>query len=370
MKIEEYIELNYPTKKQTYYNVRSQLKEFFNFIKILPEQYIKQERDFKKDVLKYHSHLINKKRTIKKNSHVIEKTYAAKTIVVHMSTLRGYLEFHDIIFSPRWWKAQTKKGKGTDTILEDRIPTREELQKILTHGDARDHAFFLTMLSSGMREEELCKVSMDNVDFESNPVMIKIPADISKTKKKRFTFVSIEAKNALEEWKKLRDTYIVNKEKKCKGLYKYLERKYNKIPNGAANNRLFPYRPLAAQTWWNRLLNKAGFTEFDKNTGYYVLHLYTLRKFFDTVMKTNCNQLMVDMWMGHEVKYDYEKWTEDQHKNEYLKGMDSLLVYRTPANIEKLEELQQRADKVYELEQRLNELNNAMFEMLNKDKKD
>ena len=158
-----------------------------------------------------HSFLINNIRKVKRNGKTIEKKYAPKSIIVHMSTLRGYLEYHDIVFSPRWWKSQSKKGKGNETILEDRIPTREELGKILTHGDARDRAFFLTMLSSGMREEELCSITYDiekkegMIDFNSNPVMIKIPADISKTKKKRFTFISIEAKNSLMEWLKLRE---------------------------------------------------------------------------------------------------------------------------------------------------------------------
>ena len=57
MKIGEYITLNYPNKKQTHYNVKSQLNEYFEFIGIKPEDYVNQNRDFKKDVLKYHSHL-------------------------------------------------------------------------------------------------------------------------------------------------------------------------------------------------------------------------------------------------------------------------------------------------------------------------
>ena len=364
MKIEEYITLSYPNKKQTHYNVRSQLNEYFNFIKIDPEKYVNQDRDFKKDVLKYHSHLIN---TPRKNTN---KPYAPKSIIVHMSTLRGYLETHDIIFSPRWWKAQTKKGKGNDIILEDRIPTREELGKILTHGDARDRAYFLTMLSSGMREEELCNITIDMMDFKSNPVMINIPATISKTKKRRFTFISIEAKNSLEEWLKLRESYIERKRKKSKGLYKHLEEKYGKKVNGTNSDRVFPYRPNATQIWWKRLLNKAGFIEIDSNTGYNVLHLYTLRKLFNTRMKEKCNNFMVEMWMGHKIEYDYHKWTIEEHKKEYLKGMEGLLVYRTPANVEEVESLQKKVDEIKNLEKKFNEMNETMLTLLKDTKND
>ena len=89
------------------------------------------------------------------------------------------------------------------------------MQEILTHANARERAFFLTMSSSGLREKELCLLKIDDFDFNSNPVMIKVSAKISKTKKKYFSFCSVEARNALVEWKKIRDDFI--KYKKFKG---------------------------------------------------------------------------------------------------------------------------------------------------------
>jgi len=360
MNIEEYVKLNYPNKKQTRYNIKSQLVEFFDFIQIKSEEYVKQDREFKKDVQLYFGHLINTPRSRTK------KPYAPKTIIVHMSTVRGYLEEHDIIFSPRFWKKILKRGKGNEIILEDRIPTREELDKILTHGDARDRAFFFTMLSCGMREEELCRITFDMIDFDSNPVMIKIPARISKTKKKRITFISVEAKNALMEWKKIRSSYIERKQEKSKGLYDYLEKKYGTKVNGTAKDRVFPYEPLATRIWWNRLLNKAGFTDKDENTGYFILHLYTLRKFFNTRMKSVCNRDMLEFWMGHKLPYDYDKWTDEEHKKEYLKGMGELLVYRTPANIEEMETLQKKVDEIKNLKQQMDEMQKQIRVMGNK----
>ena len=38
MEIEEYIKLNYPNNKQTHYNIRSQLNEFFEYIKQNPNE--------------------------------------------------------------------------------------------------------------------------------------------------------------------------------------------------------------------------------------------------------------------------------------------------------------------------------------------
>ena len=359
MDIEKYIELNYPSGKQTVYNIRNQLTCFFDYIKIKPEEYVNEDRDIKKDIKEYYGYLV------KSNSKKTGRPFAPKTIIVYMSALRGYLEEHDIIFSPRFWKKLHKKGKGNDTILEDRIPTREELEKILTHGNSRDRAFFMIMLSSGMREEELCKITDKHIDFESNPVMIKIPAHISKTKKRRFTFISIEAKTSLLEWLKIKDAYFKNKVKKSKGLKDYFKHKYGiQLRLEEGGNRIFPYRPNAPQTWWNRLLNKAGFTDKDPNTGYYTLHLYTLRKFANTKLKTVCNMLMVDMWIGHEVPYDYEKWTLQEHKQEYNKGMNNLLVYRTPANIEEVEKLKEKVDEIKVLKQSYEKLKEDMDKLM------
>jgi len=287
MDVEEYIELYYPNKSQTRYNIRHELNEYFRFFKIKPEAYVKLNRDFKKDILIYNGNLL------KKISKKTGKLYAPKTINIHISAIRQYLEEHDIILSPRFWKKINQRGKGNETILEDRIPTREELGKILTHADARNRAFFMTMLSSGMREEELCRINIKDFDFESEPVTITIPATISKTKKKRKTFCSIEAKNCLLEWLKLRDEYIKTTRRRAKGLYEYLEDKTGKKVSNISQDRMFPYEPNSPQRWWNRLIKKADFTDKDINTGYYILHLYTLRKFFITKMKKYCNILMV-----------------------------------------------------------------------------
>jgi len=60
--------------------------------------------------------------------------------------------------------------------------------------------------------------------------------------------------------------------------------------------------------------------------------------------------------MGHKLPYDYDKWTDEEHKKEYLKGMGELLVYRTPANIEEVETLQKKVDEIKNLKQQMDEM--------------
>ncbi|MCJ2514028.1 MAG: site-specific integrase [Candidatus Thermoplasmatota archaeon] len=334
------------------------MKLFFNdFLNTDSEKYVNSKRDFKKDILEYNKKLINGSRI---SNHRKAKEYAPLSIKQHISTIKGYLEEHEIIFSPRFWKSLNTTGKGNQTVLEDRIPTRKELDKILTHATARERAFFLTMLSTGLRAKELCLLDIERFNLNSNPVKIDIPAKISKTKKKRYTFCSVEERDALLEWKKIRDNYINQKKFKGEGLFNYLEKEYGKHVEVNDDNRMFPYTPTTCGIWWNRLLNKSGYNIIDSDTDFHVLHLYTLRKFFNTHMKNNCNNLMVEMWMGHKIPYDYEKWTLEEHKQEYLKGMEELLVYRKPANIEEIDRLKQKERQIDDMQAQIVRLNEGM----------
>lgn len=346
MEIDEYVDLYFgnPITKKQY---KSYLKLYYEFLGMKPKDYWKQKREHNKDILKYWQKCL--------------KTDSPNTIPQRMSVIRGYYEENGIIFTPRFWRNLNKRGLGYENVLEDRIPTIKELQQIMEHcKDAREKAFFLMMLSSGIRETEMITIKIKDINFNLEPVMIKVSASASKTKKKRFTFISMEAKNALLEWLKIRDKYLQGLKRRTQGLYNYLENQHGKKIAVLKEDYVFPFKPCTVRTWWNRMLDKAGYDELDEATQMRVLHLYVLRKYFNTKMKKKCNNTMVEMWMGHKIKYDYEKWTLDEHKEEYLKGMDDLLVYRTPANIEELEKLKEEAEQLKAKDREIKEMREEM----------
>ena len=346
MEIEAYVDLYFgnPTTKKQYY---SYLKLFYEFLGMTSKEYWKQERDHKSDVLKYWQECLQKD--------------SPNTIPQRMSVIRGYFEENNVIFIPRFWRNLNRRGLGYENVLEDKIPTIAELQNILTHTrDAKEKAFFLMMLSSGLRENELIQLKTKDIDFDSNPVTISVPALNAKTKKKKFSFISIEAKEALLEWLKVKDDYLAGLKRRSAGLYKYLEDTHGKKVAILKEDYVFPFKSCTVRTWWNRCLAKAHYDKLDEATEMRVMHLYTLRKFFSTKLKKKCNNLMVEMWMGHKVKYDYEKWTIKEHQEEYLKGMEDLLVYRTPANTEELEKLKEEAGQVKRLQSQIESLQRQM----------
>ena len=185
------------------------LKKYFNFVDVEPEKYLKDKnRNYESDMKRYNVYL---------GEHL-----SPTSIPIRISAVKEFLEDNDIIIRPRIFKQISRRNPVPEPISEDRIPTTSELKQILTHGDARSKSFFLVMISSGIRPEELCQIETSMIDFDSNPVSIKIPASISKTKRQRFTFISTEAKESLLEWLKVKDAYQIAKVGKSQGLRRWM----------------------------------------------------------------------------------------------------------------------------------------------------
>lgn len=330
--IEDYLKLQIPNEG-TRYQYRSHLNKFFRFLEKDPETYFSKTKvikDYQNDVLEYWQYMMKK--------------HNAKSIPPQLSTIRNFLDEYEISFREKFWKNIAKRGLGNDSVREDRIPTLKELQTILNYGEIVDRAYCLVMCSSGIRESELCKVTMDDIDFESDPVMIKISAKIAKNKKKRITFMSDEARDAVLDWMRFRKKYVATNLKKFAGLKRYLENKYSREINGVEEDRIFPWTPKTARYRWNKLLEKAELNEKDKATGDYVLHLYVLRKYFETKMKKYIPEPYIRVMQGHTgyMKDAYFRPTNEEIAEQYKKGMTALYVYKQPANAEEIMSLQKQ----------------------------
>ena len=63
--------------------------------------------------------------------------------------------------------------------------------------------------SSGCRPEELCRMTIDDVEWNKYPVKVNVRAEIAKDKEYRYTFMSPEAVKAVYEWLKKRPKMII-----------------------------------------------------------------------------------------------------------------------------------------------------------------
>lgn len=134
--------------------------------------------------------------TIKKNRPSAKDQFLKKknpsTIRLYFGFVRSYMH-----------------SKGLKTHLEDvrhwvSLPTRlryepksltvEELRMIVGSASPKRKALYLTLIGSGARIGEAVQIRKKDIDLNTNPVEIHIPAGITKTKTARTTYLSSEAK--------------------------------------------------------------------------------------------------------------------------------------------------------------------------------
>jgi hypothetical protein len=126
--IQEFL-ANYPSES-TRTNYSSMLNHFFNFIKIEPDNYFDNNRDYSRDV---------------KNYAISMTKFAPKTKHTRLACLKSFLLEYDIELKQKVWKSINRRGNGNHAITQDKIPTPSELKKIFQFGTIKSslsHNFF------------------------------------------------------------------------------------------------------------------------------------------------------------------------------------------------------------------------------------
>ncbi|UCB59315.1 MAG: tyrosine-type recombinase/integrase [Thermoplasmatales archaeon] len=311
--------LFFDTKPNTLKTIRTGIKKFFSVINKNPETYFdnKKDEDFENDLKLFYSKI---------------QSNAPTTISQYISAVKSYLGENKIYLHEQgFWKKFRRKLPKNKPILLDRIPTMDEIRKILLRCDPLERTIILCLLSSGMRIDELLKIEEKHVNFESKPTEIIIPHTIAKNKQQRIVFISEEATESLKDWLKHRNEFI--------------EKTYKKVnfPNVKRtpkdSTKIFPIDYSTFKKRYHNILNelKEQFIEKCPNTGYYKLHIHTFRKYFDTHMKTIIPEPIVRALTGHEgyLSNNYEKYTDEEKKKYYLKAEH---IITTSGNISTIEE--------------------------------
>jgi integrase len=219
------------------------------------------------------------------------------------------------------------KGRGPRSF--DEVPSDVAvLRKILLNMDLKGKALFLTLASSGMRIGEALQLELDDIDLTKNPPYIYIRGLNSKTGEKRISFISSEAKEALEEWLKQRKNWLESSINKGKGL---------EVSKSAEDNRIFPFSENIANVMWNNALEKAGLTKRDKETGRRTLHPHILRKWFRTRLG-KINPDYTEAIMGHTPYLEavYRRYGTEELANFYLENQHLLYIFTDASELSRL----------------------------------
>jgi len=332
--------------ERTQKNYRWILNEFFRELNQNPETYFdNKDRDYQNDI---------ENRWWIQHLNEVPKTRNTKLAIV-----KGLIEDQEIPLPVKFWKNLRHKRKGSRAATLDRVPTEQEFQRMLRHGDVKDRALFLFVMSSGIRIDEALKTSPDMIDLEQDPPIIKLPGSITKNGDPRITFISQEAKEYLQEWMKVRKQWLRRSIKKTGHL----------CTKDINDNRIFPFSYDVARTRWVYLIKKTGLDKRDPTTNRYVLHIHCLRKYFLSQMKLQIPTVIPEALAGHEQYLDeaYRRYSQKQLGEYYKKGEPRITVMERSADLTDVqEELKEKDREIINMKQEMHELRNLISEIGNR----
>jgi integrase len=130
-----------------------------------------------------------------------------------IKTVKSWLRYNDVTLTR---KIKIKNLTATPTIENEKIPSQEELAKILRVSPLRIKVAISLMAFSGLRPQSIgnhdgsnglmlkdlpeLKVEGNEVSFEKIPTMIIVRSTLSKARHKYFTFLSSEGCTYLKEY--------------------------------------------------------------------------------------------------------------------------------------------------------------------------
>ena len=179
--IKNFLRLHYP---ESQFSIPELTDLYFHDRSSIP----RDERTYK-----FENDLKQYKRTISKLAGLTQQSYVAG--VIRFLEDIGHAEFSD-----KFRKRIYETEHGNDAVNEERIPSNAEIARIVEYMPLHARTLTLMLSSSGMRVGECLALKSSDIMLDKNPVRINIRAEATKTKKKRVTFISSEAKAILQEW--------------------------------------------------------------------------------------------------------------------------------------------------------------------------
>jgi integrase len=261
---------------------------------------------------------------------------APKTTLTYVGAVKGFLRHEDVTIDQYRLREKVTLPAKVEISL-DRVPTREEVRRLLLEADLRIKVAIAILASSGMRIGELCALRVGSVDFEKNPPRITIAAKNAKTRQGRVVRFSEEAAGLVKE---------------------YLGERISDKESWLFPHHEDPTRPYAKNALHNlimRLIEKCGLLDkLDPESRRYALHPHCFRKYFFTqLIASGIDRGIAEYFMGHKFGLDanYLRLNEERLDKEYLKAAadftfltDQKLDKESKQRVEELENLLKRKD--------------------------
>jgi len=278
---------------------------FQNSLEENANAYLSQKRNFEEDLKAYFISLKGK---------------PPKSVNICLTAVKMFLMENGVELPALFWRRLKGRRKGSRALMLDKVPSNAELRQILSHMDAKGRSLFLVLASSGMRIGEALKLTIEDLDLTSEPPRINIRGEYTKTGNPRVAFISSEAKEALQEWLKIRENELQTAVRRSR---------YGKK---AEDKRIWPFEANTAYFIWRNAIAKSGFAkrfQYNNSVERFTVHPHVLRKFFRTRMATVIPVDVVEALMGHEgyLTEVYRRYSLEDLAKFYKEGEHTLLVF-------------------------------------------
>lgn len=258
---------------------------------------------------------------------LVARALAPKTIHMYVAAVKSYLRHEGVEVDNYQLRIRAGVPPNMETSL-DRIPTHEELRRILLACNTRARALIALLASSGLRIGEAGNLRVGNLDLLGNKVTVV--AARSKSRRTRVTFITDETARFLREYLGQRinskDEWLFPRP----GTQEHLTR-----------NSLYGFIQLP--------LMKLGLRQkLDPSSFMHELHPHSFRKYFFTkLIGAGVDRGVAEYLMGHKFGLDnaYLRMDEERLRKEYMKAADDF-VFLTDRKLDR--ESKERVDQLQE----------------------
>jgi hypothetical protein len=335
--------------KETKRQYPHRLDMFMSFIGLqgdIPEKCTKLYELSKDNINLVQSYLIKFINFQKKR--IENKEIAEGTLHNYIKAIKLFLSMNDIEIN---WKRIGKGVPAERHSADIRIPTPEEIKKLLEHQDRRIKPIVFTMLSAGFRVGSWDYLKWKHViPIFRNHTIVAAKIILKNTKinnREYFSFILPEAYHSLKNWMDFRQLHgeeITGESWLMRDTWQKIDRKHGhriglakypkKLQAISIQNMIF--EAWQVQGVRDKLLDpQTKRHEFKANHGF--------RSFYETkCQKARMNHNFVKILMDHSFgeSENYHRPTEDELLDEYLLAVDLLTIndeFRLRKRIETLE---------------------------------
>jgi integrase len=224
------------------------------------------------------------------------------TVQTYFTFVRAWLQYSGIELQQekisqfvRFPKSDEQRVRGIN---------RDMIQAMYNNADDFMKALIVFLAATGMRIGEALATRVEWIDFSKTPAKITIPAEYTKTRQERITFLTPEA-------------------------VKWINRIHPE-PTGIIFN-------VAYKTVWKRfdaLRKKCGFTDTGTN-GFHHFRIHKYRGFTENRLARTVDPEFAHTILGHKkdlIQYNQGGMTEDDAANDYLKAIPELTIAERTLN--------------------------------------